>query len=193
VGRIIVTNNVSLDGVMQAPARPNEDTRGGFTRGGWANAYQDDVLAAEMAGGMSRSGALLLGRRTYEDFHQVWPNRRDNPFTEILDNTQKYVVATTLAEPLPWQNSTLIADDVIATLAKLKDQLTGDLAILGSGALIRSLLPHGLIDEFVLITVPLLLGTGQRLFPTDGDPVRLELVRSVPTTKGALVTYYRPA
>ncbi|HEX4724703.1 MAG TPA: dihydrofolate reductase family protein [Pseudonocardiaceae bacterium] len=193
MGRIIVTNNVSLDGVMQAPARPNEDTRGGFTRGGWANAYQDDVLAAEMAGGMSRSGALLLGRRTYEDFHQVWPNRRDNPFTEILDNTQKYVVATTLAEPLPWQNSTLIADDVIATLAKLKDQLTGDLAILGSGALIRSLLPHGLIDEFVLITVPLLLGTGQRLFPTDGDPVRLELVRSVPTTKGALVTYYRPA
>lgn len=193
MGRIIVTNNVSLDGVMQAPARPDEDTRGGFTEGGWANAYQDDVLAAEMGKGMSASGALLLGRRTYEDFYQVWPNRPDNPYTEVLNNTQKYVVSTTLREPLPWQNSTLISTDVIATLTKMKEQDSGDLAIIGSGTLIRSLLPHGLIDELVLITLPLLLGTGQRLFPVDGDPVKLELVRSVPTTKGALITYYRPA
>lgn len=193
MGRIIVTNNVSLDGVMQAPARPDEDTRGGFTQGGWANATQDDVLAAEMGKGMSGSGALLLGRRTYEDFYQVWPNRPDNPYTEVLNNTRKYVVSTTLTEPLPWQNSTLISNDVVATVAKMKDQDTGDLAIIGSGALIRSLLPHRLIDEFVLITHPLLLGTGQRLFPTDGDLVRLELLRSVPTTKGALIAYYRPA
>jgi len=193
MGRIIVTNNVSLDGVMQAPARPDEDTRGGFTQGGWANATQDGVLAAEMGKGMSGSGALLFGRRTYEDFYQVWPNRSDNPYTEVLNNTQKYVVSTTLTEPLPWQNSTLISNDVVATLAKLKDRESGDLVILGSGALIRSLLPHGLIDEFVLITHPLLLGTGQRLFPSDGNLVRLELVRSVPTTKGALVAYYRPA
>ena len=193
MGRIIVTTNVSLDGVMQGPGRPDEDTRGGFTHGGWGAAAQDDVLAAEMGKGMSGTGAMLLGRRTYEDFYRVWPNRSDNPYTAFLDNTQKYVVSTTLTEPLPWQNSTLISHDVVATLAKMKGQDIGDLTIIGSGALVRSLLPHGLIDEFVLITHPLLLGTGQRLFPTDGDLARLELVRSVPTTKGALIAYYRPA
>jgi dihydrofolate reductase len=110
MAKLILHNSVSLDGVMQSPARPDEDTRGGFQHGGWALPYADDVMAREMGNGMGQRqpGALLLGRRTYEDFYEVWPKRGDgNQYTEALNNTQKYVVSNTLAEPLPWQNSTL--------------------------------------------------------------------------------------
>lgn len=193
MGRVIVTNSVSLDGVMQAPGRPDEDTRGGFTRGGWALPYADQVMGEEMGKGMATSGALLFGRRTYEDFFGVWPNRTDNPFTPVLNNAQKYVVSTTLTEPLPWQNSTLIADDAVKAVAALKEQQDGALTILGSGALIRSLLPHRLIDAFVLLIHPLLLGSGQRLFPDTGTPAELKLVRSVPTTTGVIIATYEPA
>jgi len=191
--RVIVTNNISLDGVMQAPGRPDEDTRDGFTRGGWAQPFQDPVMGAEMGRDMGKTGALLFGRRTYQDFFQVWPNRTDNPFTEVLDNTRKYVVSTTLTEPLPWQNSTLIGGDAVTAVTALKAESGGDLAILGSGALIRSLLPHGLIDAFVLLIHPLLLGSGQRLFPDTGTPTELKLVRSVPTTTGVIIATYEPA
>src|SRR3979411_680368 len=104
---ITVTNSVSLDGVMQAPGRADEDTRGGFAHGGWARPYADEVMGAEMGKGMSRPGVLLFGRRTYEALAAFWPHQTDgNPYTQVLNNTQKYVVSTTLAEPLPWQNST---------------------------------------------------------------------------------------
>lgn len=192
MGRIVVTNNVSLDGVMQAPARQDEDPRGNFTQGGWAIRYQDEVLAAEMAKNMTKPGALLFGRRTYEDFYQVWPNRGDNPYTEVLNRTRKYVVSTTLTDPLPWQNSTLIADDPIETIRTLKKDDGGDLTILGSGKLIRALIPHGLIDAYVLIIHPLLLGSGQRLFPETENPTPLRLVKSVPTTTGTLIATYEP-
>ena len=103
--------SVTLDGVMQAPGRADEDSRGGFTRGGWALPYFDDVMGKAMSDGFPRAGGLLFGRRTYEDFYKVWPNRTDgNPFTAVLDNSQKYVASTTLQEPLPWQNSTLLKD-----------------------------------------------------------------------------------
>src|SRR5215207_11047167 len=130
--KIAVTNNVTLDGVMQAPGRADEDTRGGFEHGGWAAAYNDAEKGKAMAEGMSKGGALLFGRRTYEDFFKVWPNRKDNPFTAVLDNTQKYVASRTLKEPLPWKNSTLLQGDAADAVAKLKQESGDDLTILGS-------------------------------------------------------------
>ncbi len=192
MSKVVVVNNVTLDGVMQAPARPDEDRRGGFTRGGWALPYNDEVMAQRMGRNMSQGGSLLLGRRTYEDFYSVWPNRTDNPYTEVLNNTQKYVASTTLEEPLPWQNSTLLRGDAAQAVAGLRQQPGKDLVILGSGALIHSLLPHHLIDEFVLLIHPLVLGSGHRLFP-DGTAVSLQLTDSVTTTTGVVIATYQPA
>jgi dihydrofolate reductase len=192
MSKVVVVNNVTLDGVMQAPARPDEDRRGGFIRGGWALPYNDEVMAQRMGRNMSQGGSLLLGRRTYEDFYRVWPSRTDNPYTEVLNNTQKYVASTTLAEPLPWQNSTLLQGDAAQAVARLRQQPGKDLVILGSGALIHSLLPHHLIDEFVLLIHPLVLGSGHRLFP-DGAAVALRLADSVTTTTGVVIATYQPA
>jgi len=190
---VTVVNHVTLDGVTQAPARPDEDTRGGFSNGGWSVPYGDDVMSAAMGERMARTprggGGLLLGRRTYLDFAAVWPNRTDNPFTEVLNKTQKYVASTTLREPLPWQNSTLIQDTETA-VAELKRER--DLTVLGSGALVQSLMRAGLIDEYLLMIHPLVLGDGRRLFP-DGSPhTALKLVGCKPTTTGVIIATYRP-
>lgn len=193
MGKIVVTNNVTLDGVMQAPARPDEDTRGGFTYGGWAVPYYDEVAGRVMGERMAQGGALLLGRRTYEDFYAVWPNRTDNPFTPVLNNTQKYVASTSLREPLPWQNSTLLTGDVAEAVARLKERTDGNLGILGSGELIQALMRHNLIDEFVLSIHPLVLGSGRRLFHDSGAFAKLQLVNSVPTTTGVIIATYRAA
>jgi dihydrofolate reductase len=188
--KIIVTNNLTLDGVMQAPGRPDEDTRGGFKHGGWALPFNDAVKGQAMAEGMSQEGELLFGRRTYEDFFKVWPGRKDNPFTEVLDRTHKYVVSTTLKEPLPWKNSTLLSsvDDV----AKLKQQPGKTLALLGSGALFRSLFQRGLVDEYVLLIHPLVLGEGCRMFGSDGAFAKLRLTKSISTTTGVIIATYAP-
>jgi dihydrofolate reductase len=191
MSKLVVVNNVTLDGVMQAPGRSDEDPRGGFTHGGWAIPYNDAVMGQAMGEGMAQSGSLLFGRRTYEDFYSVWPNRTDNPFTPVLNNAQKYVVSTTLAEPLPWSNSTLISGDVAGTVAQLKSQPGKDIVILGSGELIKSLTQHRLIDQFTLLIHPLVLGTGRRLFP-DGIPyAALQLANSVTTTTGVIIATYR--
>src|SRR5438552_4471439 len=186
---IQVFMSVSLDGVMQAPARPDEDTRGGFSRGGWAARYADPVMWE----GMGRAGSLLLGRRTYEDFYAVWPKRTDNPFTPVLNASQKYVVSTTLTEPLPWENSTLLRGDAVATVADLKEKLDQDLMILGSGELVRSLMGSDLIDAYTLLIHPLVLGTGQRLFAGGGPPADLELAGSTTTGTGVVIATYRTA
>jgi dihydrofolate reductase len=144
--KIVVFNSLTLDGVMQAPGRPDEDRRGGFEHGGWATSYADPVMGAVAGEGMARGGGLLFGRRTYEDFYSVWPNRTDSPFTDALNKSQKYVASTTLVEPLPWSNSTLLKGDVPDAVARLKEESGGDLVILGSGELIRSLMPRNLID-----------------------------------------------
>jgi len=191
--KIVVTNSLTLDGVMQAPGRPDEDVRGGFDRGGWALRYNDPVMGRVMGEGMAQAGALLLGRRTYEDFASVWPNRTDNPFTEVLDNTQKYVASTTLAEPLPWKNSTLLKGDAADAVADLKQQPGPDLTILGSGELIQSLRHCNLIDEYVLLIHPLVLGSGRRLFPDGSPPADLQLAGSVTTTTGVMIATYQPA
>ena len=192
MGRILVMENLSLDGVMQAPGRPDEDTRDGFDQGGWFQQYNDEVLGRFLGQNMgSSSGALLLGRRTYEDFAGFWPKQADgNPFTAALDAATKYVASTTLAEPLSWQNSVLLRGDVAAAVADLKRDT--DLMVLGSGELVRTLAAAGLVDEYLLLIVPRLLGQGRRLFDGDARAV-LRLTECVPTTTGVLITRYRAA
>jgi dihydrofolate reductase len=184
-------NNVTLDGVMQAPARSDEDRRGDFEHGGWAQRNSDEVMGRAMGERMARRGALILGRRTYEDFYAVWPKRTDNPFTDRLNSVQKYVASRTLTEPLPWINSTLLQGDAADAVAELKQQPGEDLGILGSGELIQSLMQRNLIDEWVLLIHPLILGSGRRLFP-EGSSATLRLVDNVPTTTGVIIaTYHR--
>jgi dihydrofolate reductase len=191
MSRLVVVCSLTLDGVMQAPARPDEDRRGGFEHGGWALPYNDAVMAERMGQGMTQGGSLLLGRRTYEDFYRVWPHRRDNPYTEVLNNAQKYVASTTLAEPLPWRNSMLLPGDAADAVARLKQQPGRDLVVLGSGALIQSLIRRDLIDEYTLLIHPLVLGSGRRLFP-DRTFAALRLTDSLTTTKGVIIATYQP-
>jgi dihydrofolate reductase len=192
VRKIVVFNSVTLDGVMQAPARPDEDRRGGFVHGGWALSYSDPVMASVAGEGMAKGGGLLFGRRTYEDFYAVWPKRTDNPFTEVLNRSQKYVVSTTLVEPLPWSNSTLLQGDVPAAVSKLKEESDADLVILGSGELIKALMPHNLIDTCILLIHPLVLGSGRRLFTDGGSFARFTLIDTKPTTTGVVIATYEP-
>ena len=190
MGKVTVINNLTLDGVMQAPARQDEDTRGGFPHGGWGIPYQDEVIGRKMGELMAGTkGALLLGRRTYEDLFSVWPKRTDNPFTDHLNRVQKYVASMTLREPLPWENSTLLTGDPADAVARLKE--TTDLGILGSGELIQSLMRRDLIDEYVLTIFPIVLGTGRRLFP-EGQSISLRLVESFASPKGIIFARYLP-
>lgn len=193
MNRVVVYNSVTLDGVMQAPGRPDEDLRDGFTHGGWAAPYVDEVMGAAAAESGARARSLLFGRRTYEDFAAVWPNRTDNPFTDVLNNTQKYVASTTMREPLPWRNSTLLAGDAAGAVAKLKEQLDSDIVILGSGVLIQSLMRRNLIDVYVLLIHPLILGSGHRLFPEGAPFATLRLVESKVTSTGVVIATYEPA
>ncbi len=190
MSKVVVFMNLTLDGVMQAPARPDEDTRGGFEHGGWAMPYATMEAAEESK---AYSGALLLGRRTYEDFYTVWPNRTDNPFTEVLNNTQKYVASTTLEEPLPWSNSTLLKGDAAEAVARLKEEQGKDFVVLGSGELVQSLMRRNLVDEYVLLIHPLVLGSGRRLFADGGAFAALRLVGIKTTTTGVVIATYQLA
>ncbi len=187
--KVVVFTNLTLDGVMQAPGRPDEDRRGGFEHGGWATPY---AAMAQTGNSMATTG-LLLGWRTYEDFYAVWPNRTDNPYTAVLNNAQKYVASTTLSEPLPWSNSTLLKGDAAEAVARLKEDPGKDLVVLGSGVLVQSLMRRNLVDEYVLLIHPLILGSGRRLF-TDGGPfAALRLVDARTTTTGVVIATYQPA
>ncbi len=191
MGRLVVVNHVTLDGVMQAPARPDEDRRGGFDRGGWAAANADAVMGETMGTRMTGDGELLLGRRTYEDMASVWPHRpADDPYAAVINARRKHVASRTLREPLDW-NATLLDGDVAGAVAALRERT--DLAILGSGELIQSLMPHGLIDEYLLLVHPLVFGTGRRMFPDGGAPAALRLVDTVTTGTGVIIATYRPA
>jgi dihydrofolate reductase len=191
VRNISATLNISMDGVIQGPGRPDEDTRGGFDRGGWALPYNDEVMAQRMGEGMASSGTMLFGRRTYEDFYGYWPRQTDNPFTPYLNQATKYVVSSTLSEPLPWQNSILLPGDPAASVADLKSQSGPDLGIVGSAQLVRSLLAANLIDGYVLLIHPLVLGQGRRLFDERGPGVDFDLVDSVTTSKGVIIATYQ--
>jgi len=146
-----------------------------------------------MEGMSTTSGALLLGRRTYEDFYAVWPNRTDNnPFTDVLNNAQKYVASTTLKEPLPWINSTLLKGDVPAAVAGLRAQPGKDIVVLGSGKLVQTLMKHNLVDVYMLLIHPLVLGSGSRLFADGSTVAALRLVDAKPTTTGVVIATYQP-
>jgi dihydrofolate reductase len=189
--KVVVFASLTLDGVMQAPGRPDEDTRGGFEHGGWALPYNDEVMGKVLAESMAGAGPLVLGRRTYEDFHGFWPKQTGNPFTEVLNSTRKYVASTTLAEPLPWSNSTLLEGDAADAVAALKQEPGKDLTVLGSGELVQSLRRRDLVDEYVLLIHPLVLGTGRRLFPDGGGMDTLRLTGSTATTTGVLIATYQ--
>ncbi len=190
MGKVVVITNVTLDGVMQAPGRSDEDRRGAFEHGGWATPY---AAMQHIGGSMAAAGALLLGRWTYEDFFAVWPQRKENPFTAVLNNMQKYVASTTLKEPLAWMNSTLLEGDAAEAVAKLKGKLGKDLVILGSGVLVQSLMRRNVVDEFVVLIHPLVLGSGRRLFTDGGAGATLRVVDSKTTTNGVVIATYEPA
>jgi dihydrofolate reductase len=187
--KITVFNHVTLDGVMQAPAAREEDSRDGFKLGGWAAGRNDAVMNEVIGRGMATSGGLLLGRRTYEHFFSFWPKQKNNPFTDVLNQSQKYVTSNTLEEPLPWENSILLQGDPAEAVARLRGP---DLTILGSGQLIQALMKRNLIDQFILLVHPVVLGHGRRMLPDGGAPAQLKLVESRPTTTGVvIVTYHR--
>jgi dihydrofolate reductase len=184
---------LSLDGVMQAPGAPDEDTEGGFRHGGWQRPYFDDVLGAAAADGMASTDAYLFGRKTYEQMAAYWPTApSDDPFAEHLNSTAKYVASRTL-QAAEWQNSTLIKDDVVEEVAKLKQQPGKNIAVLGSGDLVRTLIENHLVDEYFLVIHPIVLGSGKRLFRDADEPRSLTLVDSKAMSTGGVLLTYRPA
>jgi dihydrofolate reductase len=184
---------LSLDGVMQSPGSADEDTEGGFRHGGWQPQYFDDVLARESAKGMAATDAYLFGRKTYEKMAAFWPNApADDPYAKHLNSTPKYVASRTL-DSVEWEGSQLIDGDVAEFVASLKAQEGGNIAVLGSGELVRTLIAHDLVDEYYLVVFPILLGGGKRLFRDTDDLRKLELVESVTTGTGGLILTYRPA
>lgn len=195
MGRIVVMNHVTLDGVMQGPGRPDEDIRGGFTKGGWGrrSTVAGDAAAQAMGTRMAAGGGLagwLFGRWTYEQLLAHW-NDQGGPFKAALNDTPKYVASTTLTEPLRWPNSTLLRGDLVTAVKALKVETSGVLAIMGSGELISSLIATGLIDEYLIMIHPIVLGSGRRLFP-QGRQVLLRLTASETTPTGVVIATYEP-
>jgi len=188
---ITVTMWVTLDGVVQGLGRPDEDTRGGFTHGGWGRRYNDEVMGREMAKAMAKPGDMLFGRRTWQDFITAWGRLTDgNPVTTRMNAATKYVVSRTLEGADAWQNSILLRGDAAGTVAELKAQPGGDLGVIGSAALVRSLHAAGLIDRYTLLIHPLTLGSGTRLFEGPAPLTEFELSDSITTTKGVIIAHY---
>jgi dihydrofolate reductase len=197
MSRIVVMNHVTLDGVMQGPGRADEDTRDGFRHGGWGQRTEapDDALQNAMGERMTAGGGLsgwLFGRRTYEDLLGYWNGQPDSPFAPMLNNTPKYVVSSTLAEPLQWPNSTVLRGVVADTVGQLKARIDGVLGIMGSGELIGALMAADLIDEFLLMIHPLVLGNGRQLFPDKLD-TSLRLLQTTGTSSGVVIAVYERA
>jgi dihydrofolate reductase len=191
MGKVIVMNGVTLDGVMQGPGRPEEDTRDGFEHGGWAVPYSDEAMVATMGERMGGDRAWLFGRRTYEQLLASW-NARGGPFKDALNDARKFVASSNPATRLDWPNSTLLHGDVPAAVGDLKESSSANLVIMGSGVLIGSLMAADLIDEYLLMIAPLVLGTGRRLF-AGGTHASLRLVDSSTASTGVLIATYEPA
>jgi dihydrofolate reductase len=188
--RLIVGSFITLDGVMQAPGGPEEDTSGGFEHGGWSFGYWDEQMQNVMGEWMSQPFDLVLGRKTYEIFAAYWPNT-DEPPAEQLNKATKYVASTTLKE-LDWENSHLIEGDVADGIRALKQEEGPDLSVQGSANLIQTLLEHGLVDEFRLMIFPLVLGTGKRLFDGGTVPDGLDVTDAQTSSTGVIIATYRP-
>jgi dihydrofolate reductase len=190
--KLIVIEFLSLDGVYQAPAAPEEDTEGGFKEGGWQRPYFDDDLGAAAGQGMSETDAHLFGRKTYEKMSAHWPNApSDDPSAQHLNSVQKYVASRTL-KSVEWQNTELLQGDLAEEVTKLKEQPGKNIAVLGSGNLVQSLMEHDLVDEYSLAVFPIVLGSGKRLFADDHQVKRLRLVDSKTTGTGGLLLTYHP-
>ncbi len=189
--RLVVLSFITLDGVMQAPGGPEEDTTGGFKYGGWSVGYWDDSLAAAMGQQMSKPYDLLLGRKTYEIFAAYWPHAKDE-FAAKINTARKYVVSRTLSR-VDWQNSTLVNGDVPREIKRLKEQDGPELQVHGSGNLIQTLHKHSLVDELRLKIYPVALGTGKRLFAEGTIPAGLKLVDFKTTATGVIIATYQPA
>jgi dihydrofolate reductase len=194
--RVVVNEFMSLDGVVQAPGGAKEDTDGGFAHGGWSMPYFDpDVMGAAIGEGMSRAEALLFGRRTWQVMAGAWPERAGDPFADQMNAIKKYVASRTLThDDLSWNNTTLLSpDDAVADIAALRAQDGGDLSVMGSASLARTLLAEGLVDELNLMIEPILLGGGKRIFPEDGTARPMQLVKSVTAGTGVQICTYHPA
>lgn len=188
--RISVTTSTTLDGVVQGLGRADEDTRGGFVHGGWGDGFADEVQGAFVAEGLTGEGAMLFGHRTYVDVLGHWTAVTEpNPFTGYLTAARKYVVSRDPSTTLDFPESVLLAGEATETVARLKDELDGELSVIGSGELVRSLHAAGLVDEYTLLVHPIVLGSGTRLFG-EGDRTDLELTRSVTTTTGVVIAQY---
>jgi dihydrofolate reductase len=190
--RVVVVNHLTLDGVMQAPGHADEDRRGDFAHGGWASGADDPQIAAAFGERLGTpGGALLMGRRSYEGMLGGW-NERGGPFKDALNAATKYVASRSADTELEWPNSTLLSGDVVAEVGALREREGGNLAIMGSGELVRSLLPHGLVDELLLVIHPLILGEGLRLFEDGEGSVPLRLKSGEAVDSGAIIAAYEP-
>jgi dihydrofolate reductase len=192
MSKLVVAEFLSLDGVMQAPGDVDEDREGGFEHGGWQRPYFDDVAGERIGGSMAQTGSFLFGRKTYENMAAFWPTQPDDdPFAKILNALPKYVASTTLSEPLSWEPSTLLQDDVPKAVAELKEGEGGNIVVLGSGGLVQTLYENDLVDEYSLMINPIVLGSGKRLFRE--LPKRpLKLADSVTTSTGVVMATYVP-
>lgn len=193
MAKLVVVEQLSLDGVMQAPGGSDEDRSGGFEHGGWAMSYFDEVAGEEAGKSMAETGAFLFGRKTYEIMAAYWPNQpKGNMFADVLNGSPKHVASTTLDEPLAWAGSSLLKGDVAETVAALKEEPGGNIVVLGSGQLARYLLENDLVDEWTLSIHPLLLGSGKRLFDGSSMMTPLPLVDTKTSTTGVILATYRP-
>jgi len=193
---VVVTEFISLDGVVQAPGGAEEDTDGGFAHGGWSHPFFDpEVVGGAFDGALNASDALLFGRRTWQTMAAAWPERAGDPFADKMNAIQKYVVSATLGDDeLTWDNTTRIpGDEAVARIRELREADGGKLLVMGSPTLVRTLLSERLIDELRLIVMPVILGGGKSIFPDDGGLRTLELVSTATSGTGALVSIYRPA
>ncbi|MFI8072095.1 dihydrofolate reductase family protein [Streptomyces sp. NPDC086033] len=193
--RIVVSEFISLDGVVQAPGGPEEDTDGGFAHGGWSHPYFDaELLGPAFTEGMERAEALLYGRRTYLTMAGAWPERAGDPFADRLNSLKKYVVTDTLDDSeLTWNNTERIpGSEAVGRIRALREREGGELAMMGSPTLVRTLIAEGLVDELQLVVMPVVLGGGKSIFPEDGAKRPFELVSAVTGKTGVQVCVYRP-
>jgi dihydrofolate reductase len=193
--RVVASEFIGLDGVLQAPGGPEEDTRGGFRHGGWSQPYFDPEVMGSVIGELAESSeALLQGRRTYQVSAAAWPDRNGDPFSDWINRAQKFVVSNTLSEAdLTWHPTTIIrGDDLVEKVSALRDQPGGDIYVYGSISLVRALLAANLLDELILMIEPITLGGGKTLFPTDGEVRTFELVSAQTAATGVQVCRYRP-
>jgi dihydrofolate reductase len=192
--RLTLTTFVTLDGVVQAPGGPDEDPSGGFEYGGWLVPYADDDMAQAMAGFFAEADAFLLGRRTYEIFAAWWPKVTDpdDPIAGPLNNLPKYVASRTLQD-VSWEGSTLLKGDVATEVAEFKRRPGRELQVHGSGGLAQTLMQHDLVDEYRLLTYPVVLGEGKRLFADGAKPAALNLIEHKATSTGVSIDVYTPA